>query len=631
MNLSAKTAVVIFSAALIALIGTDLTAFFLVKSALQVAVGNNQLETARQTMDKIDRLLHERFINIQSIANGENLKPILTAPSIPESISDLKKRMRKLTVLTGPWDTLEIVSEKGIILLSSDSKKEGHEIYEFPQAFTAFKEAAKGDTYFSDSLIASSSHRRTMLFSAPIRDENSSGNPVIGVVVGYFSWPAVSEILEDVEAYALLLNREGKVITDNTKYLPKGQTARSQSSIKVSERIMTASTGSSIQSAGTGLIPAETLTSVTLQRGFLSYRGSQWKLILEVPTAVAFGQATRTAISVALFFIPAILFMGYVILFLMKRFVITPIVKLTETTKIIAKGNLTQQIDVTSRDEIGDLANSFNQMISQLRESYDQLEEKVKERTGQLLKTNDELNKEIADRKRLEKTILQSEKMAAIGKLASGVAHEINNPLGIILGFAQILAKQIKSGDPFEIHVKSIERESLRCKTLVQDLLTFSRAGRAEKELMDLKVAIEEALSLVLAQSKFKNVELEKEIQEIPKIFGNQNQIQQVIVNLSNNAIDAMPKGGRLSLRVCKITFKNRPAVQIAVEDTGQGIPEELLSKIFDPFFTTKEVGKGTGLGLSLVYEIVEKHDGQIRVQSELGKGSVFLVTLPAA
>lgn len=631
MKLSNKTAIVIFSVALIALVGTDLTAFFLVKSALQTAIGNNQLETARQTIDKIDRLLHERFVNIQSIADGENLRPILAATAIPESIPDLKKRMRKLTVLTGPWDVLEVVNKQGNIILSSDAKKEGRDIHDFPQALSAFSEALKGTAYYSDFITASSSGKPTILFSAPVRDENSSGNPVIGVVVGYFSWPAVSEILEDAEAHAILLDRENKVIAYNTKYLPNAQSVQFSNLIGTSapKGISANHADLSILPRGTGLISNETLSSVAPQQGYLSYQGSQWKLILEVPTAVAFSQATRTAVSVALFFIPAILLMGGVILFLMNRFVIGPIVKLTQVTEIISKGDLTKQIDIISKDEIGDLANSFNEMISRLRRSYEELEEKVKQRTEQLSKTNEDLNKEIADRKKLEQTVIQSEKMAAIGQLASGVAHEINNPLGVILGFSQNIVKRLKSGDPLELHVKSIEREAIRCKHLVQDLLTFSRAGKSEKEPMDLKEAIEEALSLVLAQSKFKKVELVKEIGNIPKILGNRNQIQQVIVNLSNNAIDAMPKGGKLSIRVRETTFKNKQAVQVEVEDTGQGIPKELMSKIFNPFFTTKEVGKGTGLGLSLVYEIVEKHDGEIKVQSELGKGSIFYVTLP--
>lgn len=238
---------------------------------------------------------------------------------------------------------------------------------------------------------------------------------------------------------------------------------------------------------------------------------------------------------------------------------------------------------------------------------------------------------DLTGRKRLEAQMLQSEKMAAIGQLAGGVAHEINNPLGVILGFSQNIAKRIKPGDPLEMPVKSIEREAIRCKNLVRDLLTFSRIGKTEKESVDLKEAVEGALSLVLAQSKVKNVDLLKDFREVPRILANRNQIQQIIVNLSNNAMDAMPKGGKITVRLHKAKMEEQEGVEILVQDTGQGIPREIQSKIFNPFFTTKEIGKGTGLGLSLVYEIVGKHNGKIFVDSEVGKGTIFHILLPAS
>ena len=236
---------------------------------------------------------------------------------------------------------------------------------------------------------------------------------------------------------------------------------------------------------------------------------------------------------------------------------------------------------------------------------------------------------DLTERKRLESIVLQSEKMSAIGQLAGGVAHEINNPLGVILWFSQNVVKRIKSGDPLEMPLKSIEREALRCKSLVQDLLTFSRVGKSEKELIDLIETIEGAFSLVLAQSKVKNVDLIKEFSEVPKIMANQVQIQQIVINLSNNAIDAMPNGGKLFIRVHKGKIDSSEAIEIEVQDTGQGVPKDIQSKIFNPFFTTKEIGKGTGLGLSLVYEIVQKHNGKILLDSEVGKGTTFRVLLP--
>lgn len=236
---------------------------------------------------------------------------------------------------------------------------------------------------------------------------------------------------------------------------------------------------------------------------------------------------------------------------------------------------------------------------------------------------------DLTERKKLENLVLQSEKMSAIGQLAAGVAHEINNPLGVILGFAQNMVKRVQPGDPLELPMRSIERESVRCKNLVQDLLTFSRVGKADKESLDIRGVVEGALSLVEAQTNVKNVTLTKEFSEIPAISVNRTQVQQIILNLCNNAVDAMPKGGTLTVRLQKSKINQKEGVEIQVQDTGQGIPLEIRSRIFEPFFTTKEIGKGTGLGLALVYEIIQKHNGQIMLDSEVGKGTLFRVFLP--
>ena len=236
----------------------------------------------------------------------------------------------------------------------------------------------------------------------------------------------------------------------------------------------------------------------------------------------------------------------------------------------------------------------------------------------------------IDDRKKMETQLIQSQKMESVGQLAAGVAHEINNPMGVILGFAQGLVKRVQPGDVFEMPLKSIEREAIRCKQLVQNLLTFSRSGKAEETPIDLKATIEIALSLVSVQAKMKNVELVKEYDEtLPEIVANQGRIEQVIINLCNNAIDAMEKGGRLTVRTKKINMDNKEWAQIEVRDTGPGIPEKIRSKIFEPFFTTKAPGKGTGLGLSLVYELVQKHGGKIDMESQMGQGTIFRVDLP--
>ncbi|MDE2491089.1 MAG: PAS domain S-box protein [Elusimicrobia bacterium] len=240
------------------------------------------------------------------------------------------------------------------------------------------------------------------------------------------------------------------------------------------------------------------------------------------------------------------------------------------------------------------------------------------------------LIRDVTDRLQMQTRMRQSEKLSAVGQLAAGVAHEINNPLGVILGFAQGMAHGLKAGDPLELPIRSIERESLRCKTLVQDLLTFARTSKSEKEPLEFNPAVEQAVALAAAQAKMSRVKVETALEPgLPRILGNKNQIQQIVVNLAKNAIDAMPDGGTLTVRTRLQPASPQAWVRLEVADTGTGIPPDLKQRIFEPFFTTKPVGQGTGLGLSLVNEIVRKHSGDLEVESGPG-GTTFIVRFPA-
>lgn len=232
--------------------------------------------------------------------------------------------------------------------------------------------------------------------------------------------------------------------------------------------------------------------------------------------------------------------------------------------------------------------------------------------------------------KELERSRLyQSEKMASLGQLAAGVAHEINNPLGVILGFAQALTIDLDDADPLSLPLKSIEREAVRCRNLVQDLLVFSRLGKSAAEEFDFNENTISALNIIEAQARIKSVEIVKDLGALEPFHGDKGQLLQAVVNIGNNALDAMPDGGRVSVSTRQDGSGEQGRVVLEFSDTGIGIPEESQARIFDPFFTTKEVGKGTGLGLSLTYEIVQRHHGTIRVKSAVGQGTTIIVSLP--
>lgn len=241
--------------------------------------------------------------------------------------------------------------------------------------------------------------------------------------------------------------------------------------------------------------------------------------------------------------------------------------------------------------------------------------------------------RDITKRKSMEQSLLQSEKIAAVGQLAAGIAHELNNPLHAILGYAQGLLHEMPESDVLSKPLRFIEKEARRCQTLVQNLLTFARREKSGISTEHPAEMTEEVLSLIEAQTRVKDIVLVREFApELPMIQGDRAQLQQMLLNLCTNAVDAMPKGGTLTVRINldpSMTEGNKRFMRFEVEDTGEGIPEEVRPHIFEPFFTTKEVSKGTGLGLSLVYEIAKNHQGEIAVSSEVGKGSRFEVHLP--
>jgi signal transduction histidine kinase len=276
---------------------------------------------------------------------------------------------------------------------------------------------------------------------------------------------------------------------------------------------------------------------------------------------------------------------------------------------------------------MADEAERWRKRAEAEREARVEAERIITERVRELFLLNQQLSKTHQELKEAQARAVQAGKMQVVGQLAAGVAHEVNNPLGVILGFAQSLLKRMEPGGPFRMPLESIEREAQRCKQIVQKLLLFSRTSDGGKNSLNLAEVIEDTLALVEHQLQLANIEIKRNFDTFPhRVLGSKNQLQQVIMNLVVNARDAMPDGGKLSIALSAGKGKT---VRIQVSDTGAGISEEVMQRLFDPFFTTKEPGKGTGLGLSVCREIIEAHGGKIRAESEPGKGSSFIITLP--
>jgi len=249
------------------------------------------------------------------------------------------------------------------------------------------------------------------------------------------------------------------------------------------------------------------------------------------------------------------------------------------------------------------------------------------EGTGELAILARSFNSMVETLRTTEQQLIQSEKLASVGQLAAGVAHEINNPLGTILLFSDIMRKELSPDDPRRDDVKMIIDEATRCKTIVSDLLNFARQNEVLAQSTDVNALLSETIEEMSIQPVFQDLEIVRRLDpDLPSIQADPAQLKEVFINLMTNAAEAMEGDGSL-------TIATAPAedcmVAVVFQDTGCGIPEENLSKIFTPFFTTKPIGKGTGLGLAIVYGIIKMHRGQIYVASEVGVGSTFTITLP--
>ncbi len=225
-----------------------------------------------------------------------------------------------------------------------------------------------------------------------------------------------------------------------------------------------------------------------------------------------------------------------------------------------------------------------------------------------------------------EEQLIHSEKLASMGQLAAGVAHEINNPLGTVLIYSHMLLKELQGDDPHRQDAEMISREAERCRRIVANLLDFARQSKVQPCLTDLHELLRETVELVSKHESFARVRVITDFSpDLPEIEIDREQIKQALLNILTNAGEAMPEGGELRVT----TEPAGEQVRVFFRDTGCGIAEENLERIFDPFFTTKQIGKGTGLGLAITYGIVKMHRGDVSVDSRLGEGTTFVLTLP--
>ncbi len=319
------------------------------------------------------------------------------------------------------------------------------------------------------------------------------------------------------------------------------------------------------------------------------YVGSRQKVFLDFLSTVRRRTSFVAAITILMTFLLATP---------ISRKITRPLQELRTLSQIsqqVAEGNLEARAPGCGGGAVGLLADSFNDMLDRLQET--------------------------------QKQLVESEKLASLGQLAAGVAHELNNPLATVLLFAEVLLKENEFDDRGQTDLKTIVRETKRCKTIVASLLDFARQHRVDASEINLDHLIKRVIDLEKNHHRYDRVEIETNLDpHLPHIQADEAQIQAVISNLMTNAADSMPEGGKLILRTRR---SMNDQIIFEVEDEGEGITPENQVKLFTPFFTTKQPGKGVGLGLSIVYGIIKMHRGQISVQSKFGEGTTFTIQLP--
>lgn len=332
----------------------------------------------------------------------------------------------------------------------------------------------------------------------------------------------------------------------------------------------------------------------------------------------------KQGIAITVYVLAFLFVISVVLCLILWNLVSTPVSMLAQGMERVAGGDLAYTIDLNRKDEMGELANAFNAMTSDLNKAKNELmewgntlEKKVQEKTAAI--------------HRAQAQLIHSEKLASLGRMAAGVAHEINSPLTGIVTFGHLLQKKFTPGSQEREDIDVIIDQANRCSTIIRGLLGFARASAAEKALTNINDVLHSSMNIVQHKADFFNIKLVTDFEpSLMYIRADSSQLQQVFLNMIMNAADAMESKGTLTITTRNVVENSGDFVEVVFSDTGPGIPKENLEKLFEPFFTTKPVGKGTGLGLAVSHGIIQDHGGNITVKTKINEGSSFIIRLPA-
>ena len=365
------------------------------------------------------------------------------------------------------------------------------------------------------------------------------------------------------------------------------------------------------------------------QSSELVYQGATTVGQVELSYSLAGSRAGLDDMSRLVFFtvVDCLLFLGFILHLMLQRQVTRPLSELNRLAGVIANGDLSQRMAEDTADELGAVARSFNHMTTALARSRDDVEQAKRELEDRVRDRTEKLAKEVAK-------VQRAERLSTVGTLAAGIAHELNNPIGNISTFSQLLLERDQPTPEFlKKGLNTIASETERAGRIIRGLLDFSRQTPAQRVALGLAEVLEATLKIVVpAFTSRASYTVQPSIApNAPRVSGDAMQLQQVFINILTNAFQAMPGGGQLTVELHAAPQDRSGTAYVVCEitDSGPGILAEDLPRLFDPFFTTKQVGAGTGLGLSVSYGILQEHGGLMEVRSEVGKGATFAVLLP--
>jgi signal transduction histidine kinase len=595
---------------LIAMVGTFVVTR-LVTSSIRERFVNQMVEASRVAADGVVRQEQRNLSALRLLVFAEGVAPALAQ----QDADALQERLLPLA-LNNHSELITVVDLEGreVLTLAYDPQTKQYQSssgadfsrVDLVTNVLQGKSDATGDKFAG--LLATP--RGPYLFtSAPVRatDKQLVGAVLIGT--------RLSTLLADLKAQTfadlVMLDRQGHLL-DTTLPEPEGGYAELERAATAVGPIGSAAThdlklyGRDYQIAFTPLV---------IRQQTVGNAG----IVLPSNYLVDTAATSRNTFSLIFAFITvAVIVLGY----FLSTSIARPILRLRALSQAVAAGDLNQKTELDRPDEIGELAEAFDTMTQHLRERTDE--------AARLYAETVQRNKELAEiNARLQSTqqqLVQSEKLAAVGQLTAGIVHDVKNPLTVIKGMAETLQDD-PNVKPYASQELALIRESAtKANQIVSDLLTFSRQSTPEMHQQDLKATVEAALRITTYLTRKANVQVIKALpQQAVYVTYDAQQIEQVLINLIQNAIQAMPQGGTLRVSLSQAD----EAVALAVQDTGTGISPENLHRIFDPFFTTKPAGEGTGLGLSVSYGIIARHHGRIDVESVVGQGTTFTLLLP--